>query len=290
MAWYWENLGGPPGGCTSGPTAVLQPGGLLALFVRGADNAIWRRREWRYENNLFWSSWGSLPGGFITTSNPDAAVNAHGLLVVFARGADNAIWHTWQPNAYNPDQWAQWQSLGGEFLSGPGAVLQTGGRLVVFARGTDGAIWHRWQVSRNGEWSGWESLGGYLVSDPDAALNADGGLVVFARGPDQAIWHTWQGAPDGEWAGWHSLEGTFESGPGAMLDPKGRLIVGARTSENQVWRRMQLTRNGEWGSWERMGTYNGHANDPDAAVSGGGAPMFFATGRYNYVWYPYWRS
>lgn len=135
MAWYWENLGGPPGGCTSGPTAVLQPGGLLALFVRGADNAIWRRREWRYENNLFWSSWASLPGGFVTTSSPDAAVNAHGLLVVFARGGDNAIWHTWQPNAYNPDQWAQWQSLGGEFLSGPGAVLQTGGRLVVFARG-----------------------------------------------------------------------------------------------------------------------------------------------------------
>ena len=149
------------------------------VFARGTDNAIWHNWQARPDGN--WSGWASLGGEW--TSDPDAALNAPGGLVVFARGIDNAIWHCWQAQ---PDgDWSGWASLGGQWTSGPSAVLQTGGRLVVFARGTDNAIWQRSQTSANGDWGPWTEThvgfsGDRVQSGPDAALNSHGDLVVFA--------------------------------------------------------------------------------------------------------------
>ena len=93
--------------------------------------------------------WESLGG--LLTSDPDAVLNAPGGIVVFARGTDNAIWHTWQ-DQINGD-WHPWESLGGNLTSGPGAALYRDGRLNVFARGADNAIWTRWQTAPNGDWT-----------------------------------------------------------------------------------------------------------------------------------------
>ena len=67
--------------------------------MRGADNAtdnaIYHRWQVRRNGNSSeWESVGAPPGG--ATSGPDAALNAPGGLVVFARGADNVVWHAWQ--------------------------------------------------------------------------------------------------------------------------------------------------------------------------------------------------
>lgn len=98
--------------------------------------------------NVTLRQWESLGG--VLTSGPAATLNQPGGLVVFAKGTDNAIWHTWQ-DAINGN-WHPWESLGGDFTSGPAAVLYQDGRLNVFAKGTDDAIWTRWQTSPNGNW------------------------------------------------------------------------------------------------------------------------------------------
>jgi hypothetical protein len=97
-------------------------------------------------SNPPWSQWESLGG--VLTSDPAATLNAPGGLVVFARGTDNAIWHTWQDQING--NWHPWESLGGDCTSGPAAALYQDGRLNVFARGTDNAIWTRWQTTPNG--------------------------------------------------------------------------------------------------------------------------------------------
>src|SRR5215831_7133557 len=90
--------------------------------------------------------WESIGGEL--ASDPDAVLNLPGELVVFARGADNAIWHTWQASI-NGD-WSTWTSLGGNCLGGPGAALYGDGRLNVFVRSTDNAIWDA--MADNAEW------------------------------------------------------------------------------------------------------------------------------------------
>jgi hypothetical protein len=92
--------------------------------------------------------WESIGG--VLTSDPAATLNEPGGLVVFARGTDNAIWHTWQDQING--NWSPWESLGGNWTSGPAAALYRDGRLNVFARGTDNAIWTRWQTTPNGDW------------------------------------------------------------------------------------------------------------------------------------------
>jgi hypothetical protein len=110
------------------------PDGALSSLPDGTDVVL---REWE-----------SLGG--VATSDPAVSLNQPGGLVVFARGTDDAIWHTWQDHING--NWSGWQSLGGTWSSGPAAALYRDGRLNVFARGTDNAIWTRWQTTPNGNW------------------------------------------------------------------------------------------------------------------------------------------
>ena len=67
----WQSLGGAVAGAVAGgPGAVLETGGRLVVFARGADNNIWHR--WQVTRNGNWSGWesvGAPPGG--ATSDPD---------------------------------------------------------------------------------------------------------------------------------------------------------------------------------------------------------------------------
>jgi hypothetical protein len=223
--------------------------------------------------------WESL-GGFLT-SDPDAVLNAPGGLVVFARGTDNAIWHSWQDQING--NWRPWESLGGNWTSGPAAALYQDGRLNVFARGTDNAIWTRWQTTPNGNWSGWDSIGGVLMSDPAAVLNAAGGLAVFARGTDNAIWHIWQNQINGNWRPWQSLGGNLTGGPAAALYRDGRLNVFARGTDNAIWTRWQTTPNGNWSGWASLGGVL--TSDPVATLNAPGGLAVFARGTDNAIWH-----
>jgi hypothetical protein len=183
-------------------------------------------------------AWTSLGGAF--RSGPAVALTGPTRPVVFARGTDDALWHTWRDSS--KVLWAGWHSLGGQFTSAPAAAM-TGNRLVVAARGTDGAIWHKWYD--NG-WSGWHSLGGQLSSGP-AMVQSGNRLVVAARGMDGAIWHKWY---ENGWSGWHSLGGQLTSGPAMMISNEGRLVVFARGTDGAIWHKWY--ENG-WSGWHTLG-------------------------------------
>ncbi len=193
-----------------------------------------------------WSS----RGGRIT-SNIAVGRNADGRLEIFARGADNALWHQWQTAPNNG--WSGWSSLGGVITSDPAVVNNADGRMEVFARGTDGAVWHRWQTAPNNGWSGWASRGGVITSQIALSRNADGRIEIFARGTDNALWHQWQTAPNNGWSGWSSLGGVITSDPAVINNADGRMEVFARGTDNGVWHRWQTAPNNGWAGWSSLG-------------------------------------
>lgn len=91
-----------------------------------------------------------------TTATPsppaETAVTSRyrGQLDMFARGADNALWHrSWSGS------WGGWVRLGGVLTSAPAAASWGGDHIGVFATGTDGGTWHRqW----DGTWRPWETV------------------------------------------------------------------------------------------------------------------------------------
>jgi hypothetical protein len=227
-----------------------------------------------------WTPWQRLGGA--TYSDPAVALGLRKGMVVFVRGTDNQVRHSWQH--VRDGEWSGWETLGGiATLSSPAATTYRDGRLVVFVRGTDNAVYHRWHTAPDGDWSGWESLGGTATSGPAAALNAPGGLVVFVRGTDDAIWHCWQGQMNGEWSGWEPLGGIATSEPAAVLTRDGRLVLFVRGTDNAIWHRWQVTRNGDWSGWESLG--GTAASKPAATLTPDGRLAVFVRGTDNLIWY-----
>ena len=173
------------------------------------------------------------------TSDPSAVSWGSGRIDVFARGADNALWHRWYAGS-----WSAWESLGGALSSGPDASSWGSGRLDVFARAKDNSLQH---MSYEGKWSGWESLGGGLTSDPSAVSWASGRIDVFVRGGDNALWHISYAKA---WSGWESLGGGLASGPDASSWGAGRLDVFAQGGDNTLY---HLWYSGGWSAWEGLG-------------------------------------
>jgi Astacin (Peptidase family M12A) len=227
-----------------------------------------------------WTPWQRLGGA--TYSDPAVALGLRKGMVVFVRGTDDQVRHSWQH--VRDGEWSGWETLGGIATpSSPAATTYRDGRLVVFVRGTDNAVYHRWHTAPDGEWSGWESLGGTATSGPAAALNAPGGLVVFVRGTDNAIWHRWQGQMNGEWSGWESLGGIATSDPASVLTRDGRLVLFVRGTDNAIWHRWQVTRNGDWSGWESLG--GTATSKPAATLTPDGRLTVFVRGTDNLIWY-----
>ena len=170
-----------PAGATTGPVQVTTPSGTLT------SNVNFR---------------------VITPVRIAAASNLDGRLEVFARGTDNAVWHTSQAVA-GGSTWNQWTSLGGVVTSDPiggtecgrpAGGLRSGSRFRALAQVANGGLG---QHLDSLELCGRQADQRYAVG-----RNTDGQLEVFARGTDNAIWHTPQTAAGGpNWNGWSSLGG-----------------------------------------------------------------------------------
>ena len=203
-------------GLTYAGTVGLDAQGHLEVFACGTDGALWTIQQTSPNNG--WGGWQSLgaPPGLVLGSPPVVATNLGGLLEVFVKGSDNAVWHTWQ-NIAGVWPGSGWHSLGGSITGIPAVGSNWDHRLEVFAVGAGSAVYHNWQ-NIGGVWSGWWPLGGTSKGYPAVALNhalgapLDGCLEVFVIGNDfpwPQMHHIWQLTKGGGWSSWASLGGGF---------------------------------------------------------------------------------
>ena len=213
-----------------------------------------------------WNGWGSLDGTL--TSGPSVASWAAGRLDVFARGADNHLWHRFFDGG-----WSSWESLGGVLTSAPAVASWAAGRLDVFARGADNGLVHRFY---DRGWSAWEQLGGQLASAPAVASWAAGRLDVFVRGVDNGLAHRFYA---GSWSGWESLGGALASGPASASWSAGRLDVFVRGTDSGLWHKYYQS---GWSVWEPLGGTLSSA--PAVAAPCAGVLEVFANGNDKALW------
>jgi hypothetical protein len=217
--------------------------GLMEVFARGSDGAVWHQTQTAPSNG--WSGWSSL-GGWVDMI--EVGQNDDLRLELFARGSDGAVWHNWQtaPNG----AWSGWASMGG-WIDMIELGQNADGRLEIFARGSDGGLWHNWQTAPNNGWSGWASMGGW-IDILAIGRNADGRLEIFARGSDGGLWHNWQTAPNNGWSGWASMGGWIDMIEVAQ-NADGRLEIFARGADGALWHNWQTAPNNGWSGWVSMG-------------------------------------
>jgi uncharacterized membrane protein len=239
------NLGGQLLAGT-GP-AAYSSGSATGWFITGTDH------------QLYWSTGGSCVNlGGNLTSSPAAASSTSGVIDVFGRGNDGALY----TRHYSGGAWGAWENLGGQISAGTGPAASSwgAGRLDVFVRGANGALYHKWNT---GSWSGWENLGGYLTSSPAAVSRQSGVIDVFARGNGAVAERSYF---NGAWHAWANLGGPVaaNTGPAASgwTDRDDLFIIGYNGALYQkTW-----TAATGWGAWTSLG---GQLTSSPAATSSG---------------------
>ena len=186
----WTSLGGiltaePAALAFGDPDDASPPSNLrIAVFVRGADGAMWRRE---LLGTSGWNDWSSLGGGLV--SGPGAGGHPTSFIgTVAVRGTDNAAWYL----TYDGETGgvSPWFSGGGNLNAGPAAEFFCSPAL--WARGTNDAVWHAIDPP-----NGWISYGGRAKSGPGTHV----GLTfpfwfVVVRGNDDALWLNADQVPD----------------------------------------------------------------------------------------------
>lgn len=212
----WQSLGGI---LTGHPSVLLDPEGLLHVFVRAQDRALWHLKQMPLsseKSTVSWGTWESMGGVLASSPRVTAVTNAANLLEITVRSADKAYWVKTQTGTHQGGiQWSDWKNLGGIMSSGPALVLNDEGTVDVFGRGPDKHVWHKHQfVAKEGiAWTKWVDLGGVTATSPSGILRSDSMLQIFTAGTDRGIWTRWQQDNNGsmEWGDWISLGGNVKS-------------------------------------------------------------------------------
>jgi Peptidase family C25 len=195
----WAGRWWLPGGYLDLSTAT-NADGRLEVFAVECTGRIVHAWQTKAGDDTSWtgmSQLGTLAGKRVTAVANRAWA---GRLEVFAIGADNGVYRTWQ----TPGGWQGWQRIGGGAQGSRLAVAQNAdGRLEAFLIGYDQNVYHIAQASKNDDvWPGAVSRipwRGDTAVEIAAIANKDGRLELFALGLDRSVYHTWQQTPNGNW-------------------------------------------------------------------------------------------
>jgi hypothetical protein len=261
----WTPLGGKT--LSSRITAVVDPQGLIHLFGRAADSAIYEKRQFANGTEAVWGEWTSLGG--VLSSSPSAIVDAEGVMHLFARGVDGGMWTMTQKLEEDGSlTWVAWvKSENSVYLSSAATItpkLNAQNLIEVVVRGADKAFWHTRQTvndERGLVWAPWKSLGGIMSSAPAVQMNSDSLLTVYGRGPEKGVWYKQQAhhpvdSPSDSWSKWVPLGGRFTASIDAIPDSRGYINIFGRGLDKSVWSRGQMYSNktvGFFGPWGSMG-------------------------------------
>ncbi|MGD0171580.1 MAG: hypothetical protein ABSB81_05605 [Halobacteriota archaeon] len=219
----WVNLGGY---LTSSPAATSPGNGVIDVFVRGTNGALYERTT--TNGGATWSSWASLGGQIPAGTAPAASSWGSGHLDLFVQGMNGALYH----KSYSGSTWSAWENLGGKLTSSPAATSPGNGQINVFVRGTNGALYQR---SWTGSWSSWTSLGGQIPAGtaPAASSWGSGHLDLFVQGMDGALYH--MSATGSTWSSWENLGGYLTSSPAATSPASGVIDVFVCGTDGALW-------------------------------------------------------
>jgi hypothetical protein len=224
------------------PVVDSRGSGLLDLYVRGGDDAIWMNSR---NSSGIWTGW-QVVGG-VATSEPAAVSWDSNRIDVFMRGSDNYIYQkTWTPGA-----WTNWTNVSGTAasLSAPAVASWGPGRLDLFMRGIDNMIY--WKAYTGGSWGGWASLGGPSNSAPAAISRGTNAVDLYMRGTDNQIYYKFYNGSSWS-ASWTSLGGVATSAPTVSSWGANRLDVFVRNTLSGVSQRT-WTSPGGWTGWINLG-------------------------------------
>ena len=151
----WQGLGGM---FASGPGAVMLDDGRVQVFAVGVDQALWyllsEGTDWEMNGSAYnWQRVASdgMDPGVRPVSAPTAVQTAPGVIRVFVRGSDDALWKVTYDNG-----WEDWSKGGGDLASRPAAAVRADGGVGLFAQGAGGRLLH----------SGDEATWGDLANSP----------------------------------------------------------------------------------------------------------------------------
>jgi hypothetical protein len=174
-------------------------------------------------------------------------VNAERNLEVFARAANDEIWHVYQtPGA--GDGWSDWASRGGPVISPPGGARNFDGRLQIFAQFRDnGGMRHAYQRAQGGLWSGWEhDYGVAMRGVPAVAVNQDSRLEVMITAADGSVYHAWQDNPGSDFGALEAMAGSHGAGQVGIGYSSGAIELWARAGDGSI---AHAGEDGDWPNW-----------------------------------------
>jgi len=165
-----------------------------------------------------------------------AALDANGLLDVFALGTDHRVWRNQQTA---PTTWTGFAATvppSTSFLasSAVSVTAEQDGRLELFARGMDNSIWHTRETALNGSFAAWSPLPTSVANSPPASvIRSDGLIDVYAVGFDGTVWHSVQnGVNAPTYSAWTAVDtSTLPNGFGPIV-VRGDLALHAGTNGN----------------------------------------------------------
>ena len=145
----WERLGGI---IASSPAAAAGAVRRLDVVAVGGGNIVYRKSF----TGSAWTAWERL-GGITATSQPAIAATGNGVLDVFVRGTDKALWIRSRRNG----AWGAWASIRGGFASGPSATDDAGAVRVV-GRSPNGSLYENLRPTLTSTWPAWTRVDEYL--------------------------------------------------------------------------------------------------------------------------------
>lgn len=224
-----------------------------------------------------------------TMAVPPVRTDGQPTLDVFARGADDQLYHRW----WVPGVWTCWQGLRGELASGAGVASHGPGILHLGVLAPDNRIVDLSFVNRSnlsGGWSNWTQLGSESFSSAPAAVSwSTAHFEMYAKGSDNRIWRNAYRFGGGGWTGWAAFANDtrrFTSAPAAVAYAPERLHVFATGEDGRIYDRHLLAEGG-WSDWAALG--NDRFLSGPAAVSWGDQHLeVFALNQNNKIshnWY-----
>jgi len=147
----WQGLGGM---LATGPGAVVLDDGRAQVFAIGADNALWylfsEGAGWEMDGSTYDWRRVELDGmgpGVTLASAPTAVETTAGVVNVFVRGSDDALWEVTYDGG-----WGTWSGGAGVLGSRPTAAVRSTAGLILFAQAADGSL------QQSGDGTSWSPL------------------------------------------------------------------------------------------------------------------------------------